>query len=226
MAVTTTTNFELDLTEIVEEAFERAGRESRTGYDLRTATRSLNLMLLEWQNRGINMWTMEEGTVSLVSGTASYVLPADTVDILSHVIRTGSGTSQKDLFITRMSASEYHSILNKNLAGRPNQVLVQRNQAQPTVVLWPVPDSDNYTFSYWRMRRIKDAGTGVNNAEVPFRFVPAMIAGLAYHLAIKIPELTPRISMLKELYEEQYQLAAAEDRERSTWRLVPRMRRR
>jgi len=216
----------MDFTEIAEEAFERAGREMRTGYDLRTARRSMNLLTIEWQNRGINMWTIEEGTVNLVSGTASYALPADTVDLLEHVVRTGDGniTTQSDLNITRISVSTYASIPNKLSQGRPIQLYIDRGQANPTVTVWPVPDaSTTYILKYWRMRRIEDAGTGVNTADVNFRFLPCLVAGLAYYIAMKEPDLAQRLPMLKAAYDEQFDLAAQEDREKATLSLVPRI---
>jgi len=226
MATSGTATFNMDFTEIAEEAFERAGREMRTGYDLRTARRSMNLLTIEWQNRGINMWTIEEGTVNLVSGTASYALPADTVDLLEHVVRTGDGniTTQSDLNITRISVSTYASIPNKLSQGRPIQLYIDRGQANPTVTVWPVPDgTTTYILKYWRMRRIEDAGTGVNTADVNFRFLPCLVAGLAYYIAMKEPDLEQRLPMLKAAYDEQFDLAAQEDREKATLSLVPRV---
>ena len=226
MATSGTATFNMDFTEIAEEAFERAGREMRTGYDLRTARRSMNLLTIEWQNRGINMWTIEEGTVNLVSGTASYALPADTVDLLEHVVRTGDGniTTQSDLNITRISVSTYASIPNKLSQGRPIQLYIDRGQANPTATVWPVPDgTTTYILKYWRMRRIEDAGTGVNTADVNFRFLPCLVAGLAYYIAMKEPDLEQRLPMLKAAYDEQFDLAAQEDREKATLSLVPRI---
>ena len=226
MATSGTATFNMDFTEIAEEAFERAGREMRSGYDLRTARRSMNLLTIEWQNRGINMWTIEEGTVNLVSGTASYALPADTVDLLEHVVRTGDGniTTQSDLNITRISVSTYASIPNKLSQGRPIQLYIDRGQANPTATVWPVPDgTTTYILKYWRMRRIEDAGTGVNTADVNFRFLPCLVAGLAYYIAMKEPDLEQRLPMLKAAYDEQFDLAAQEDREKATLSLVPRV---
>ena len=226
MATSGTTAFNMDFTEIAEEAWERAGREMRSGYDLRTARRSMNLLTIEWQNRGINMWTIEEGTLNLTQGTATYDLPADTIDLLEHVVRTGSGnvTTQSDLNITRISVSTYASIPNKLSEGRPIQLYVDRGQANPSVTVWPVPDaSSTYVLKYWRMRRIEDAGTGVNTADVNFRFLPCLVAGLAYYIAQKDPELMPRIPMLQAEYERQFELAAGEDREKATLSLVPRI---
>jgi hypothetical protein len=226
MATSGTATFNMDFTEIAEEAFERAGREMRTGYDLRTARRSMNLLTIEWQNRGINMWTVEEGTINLVAGTASYALPADTIDLLEHVVRTGDGniTTQSDLNITRISVSTYASIPNKLTQGRPIQLYIDRGQANPTATVWPVPDgTTTYILKYWRMRRIEDAGTGVNTADVNFRFLPCLVAGLAYYIAMKEPDLEQRLPMLKAAYDEQFDLAAQEDREKATLSLVPRI---
>jgi len=221
MATTGTTTFDLEFTEIAEEAWERAGREMRSGYDLRTARRSMDLMMIEWQNRGINMWTLDSGTVALVSGTAEYTLPADTVDLMEHLIRTGSGTSQTDTNLVRISVSTYSSIPNKLLQGKPVQIHIRREKDAPVAVVWPIPDSNNYTLAYWRLRRIEDTGRGADNADVVYRFYPVMVAGLAYHIAMKVPEFVSRLPMLKQAYEEQWMHAASEDRERSTWKLVP-----
>jgi hypothetical protein len=229
MALSGTTAFDLDLTEIVEEAFERAGGELRTGYDLKTARRSLNLLFADWANRGINMWTFEQGTIPLVQGTATYDLPADTVDLMEHVIRTGAGNvaTQSDLTITRISVSTYATIPNKLQQARPIQVWIERRQAIPRITVWPVPDQGTlaqpyYTFVYWRLKRIDDAGNGVNTMDVPFRFLPCMVAGLAYYLALKIPNGTSRIDVLKTQYDEAWDLASTEDREKAAVRFVPR----
>ena len=221
MATSGTTSFNMDFTEIAEEAWERAGREMRSGYDLRTARRSMNLMTIEWQNRGINLWTIDEGTVSLTQGTATYSLPADTIDLLEQVIRTGTGTTQQDLTITRISVSTYATIPTKTDTGRPIQVFIERLRDNPRITVWPVPSSDEYTFVYWRLRRIEDAGSGAQTADMNFRFLPCLVAGLAYHIAMKVPELAPRIEMLKAEYEAQFVLAAGEDREKTPFRFVP-----
>ena len=222
MTTTGTTAFDMSFTEIAEESWERAGREMRSGYDLRTARRSMNLMLIEWQNRGINLWTVDEGSVSLVDGTDTYTLPADTIDLLEHVIRTGSGSSQSDLSLTRISVSDYSSITNKTSEGRPLQLWINRLRDAPTVTLWPIPDSNDYTLQYWRMRRMEDAGDGVETADMTFRFYPCLVAGLAYYIAMKVPDLAPRLPLLQQEYETQFKMAASEDREKSTWRIVPR----
>jgi hypothetical protein len=227
MATSGTTDFNMEFTEIAEEAWERAGREMRSGYDLRTARRSMNLMTIEWQNRGINLWTVDEGTVNLVAGTGRYALPADTIDLLEQVIRTDAGNvnTQSDLTITRISVSTYASIPNKLTQGRPIQVWIERLVAAPQINVWPVPDNNNYVFKYYRLRRIEDAGSGVNTADMNFRFLPCLVAGLAYHIAMKVPELAPRIEMLKAEYEAQFVLAAGEDREKTPLRFVPAVNR-
>ncbi len=301
MATSGSTLFNLDFTEIAEEAWERAGREMRSGYDLRTARRSMNLMTIEWQNRGINMWTMEQGVINLTPGLSTYALPTDTIDLLEHVIRTGQNVSstQADLTITRISVSTYATIPNKLQQARPIQVWIQRLSGEtnptsatlsadvtatdtsvtlssttglagsgfikienetmyygyvsgntlgnvfrgqnnstaaihlagaavsvpqlPAVTVWPTPDnSTSYQFVYWRLRRVQDAGAGVETADMNFRFLPCVVAGLAYHIAVKTPELMPRVQMLKEIYTEQFELAAGEDREKAAVRFVPR----
>lgn len=224
MATSGTVAFAPDLTEIVEEAFERAGAEMRSGYDLRTARRSLNLLFADWANRGVNMWTIEQGTIAIVAGTATYALPADTVDLLDHVVRTGAGNAatQADISLSRISMPTYSSISNKLSTGRPLQIYVQRLNT-PQVTLWPVPDaSTTYTLVYWRLRRIQDAGNGVNTMDMPFRFLPAMIAGLAYYLALKVPDGMTRLEVLKAQYDEAWTLASDEDREKAPVRFVPR----
>lgn len=299
--------FNLDLSELVEEAFERAGGELRTGYDLRTARRSLNIMFADWANRGINMWTIEQGTITLVQGQNTYALPDDTVDLIEHVIRTNANitNNQADLTITRISVSTYATIPNKIQQARPIQVWVQRYNGQnspvaatltttitsssteivlddvtglpasgfvkiddeiinysyivqntnatsgtlyncfrgqqntiavghtaaatvywaqvPAVTVWPTPDSaQQYTFVYWRLRRTQDAGGGVNVMDVPFRFIPCLAAGLSYYLALKIAGGAERLPVLKQQYDEAWDLAASEDREKAAVRFVPR----
>jgi hypothetical protein len=230
MATSGTTDFNLEFTEIAEEAWERAGREMRSGYDLKTARRSMNLMTIEWQNRGINMWTIEEKTIDLVKGTATYDLPADTIDIMEQVIRTNNGitATQSDLNISRISFATYSSIPNKLTQARPIQIVVHRLRDAPQVTLWPVPDQGTalapfYVLKYWRMRRIQDAGSGVETPDMTFRFLPVVVAGLAYYIAMKAPELVERLPMLKAAYDEQFGIAAGEDREKAAIRLVPRL---
>jgi len=301
MTTTGTTLFNMDFTEIAEEAWERAGREMRSGYDLRTARRSMNLMTIEWQSKGISMWTMEQGIINLTPGLSTYALPTDTIDLLEHVIRTGSNTAstQADLTITRISVSTYATIPNKLSQARPIQVWVQRLSGEtnptnsvlvgaitstdttitlntvvglagsgfirlgtediyytyvtgntlggvyrgqnnttaaaqtdgtavfvpqlPAVTVWPTPDNSTpYQFVYWRLRRVQDAGAGVSTADMNFRFLPCLVAGLAYNIAVKVPELMPRIEMLKMMYNEAFEIAAGEDREKAAVRFVPR----
>lgn len=222
MATSGTSTFNLDLQEMVEEAYERAGIEMRTGYDLRTARRSMNLLLAEWANRGYNLWTVTEYAIPLVAGQAEYALPADTIDTLDHVIRSSSGTTN-DLVLRRLHLSSYAAIPNKTSPGRPVQVFIDR-QIAPTITVWPVPTNANDQLVVWYMRRLQDAGTGGGfNMDVPFRFIPAMIAGLAYMIGLKRPKEVPetRIDRLLQEYNAQWELAASEDRERSSLRLVP-----
>jgi hypothetical protein len=220
-----TTAFNLDLTELVEEAFERCGAELRSGYDLKTARRSLNLLFADWANRGINLWTVATGYITLAQGTATYDLPSDTVDLLEHVIRTGAGyiATQADLTITRISVSTYSSIPNKLTQARPIQVYINRQTPTPNITVWPTPDgSQSYQFVYWYLQRIQDAGDGSNTMEVPFRFIPCMVAGLAYYLAMKLPDGLLRLEVLKAQYDEAWDLASTEDREKAAVRFVPR----
>ena len=300
MLTTGTSSFNLDLNTLVEEAFERCGQELRTGYDLKTARRSLNILTIEWANRGINLWTIEPGQISLIAGQTTYALPVDTIDLLDMVTRTGTGQNQQDININRISESTYITIPNKNAQGRPIQVWINRQSGQeaptsyttngsitstattitltstiglpsygfiqldseiiqytaisgnqltgcfraqanttaashntgvavyvqnlPTVTVWPAPDSGTtYTFVYYRLRRIQDTGSGVTTEDIPFRLIPAMVAGLASYLAMKLPNVDPgRRAELKADYEQQYQLAAEEDREKASIRFVPR----
>ena len=301
------TSFNLDLNDMVEEAFERAGSELRTGYDLRTARRSLNLLFADWANRGVNMWTFEQNTITLVTGQPTYALPDDTVDLLDHVIRTNANvpSNQADLTITRISMPTYATIPNKLTQGRPIQVWVQRlsgnsnaltgtvqatitatdttipvtslvgiptagfiqigteligfNETSPadgatpaylynctrgqdgttaashatgaamslvqknSITVWPTPNpGTTYQFVYWRMRRIQDAGGGTKTMDVPFRFVPCLAAGLAYYIALKVPEGLQRLDVLKQQYDEAWDRAAGEDQEKAAVRFVPR----
>jgi hypothetical protein len=244
MTTSGTSSFNLDLSEIIEEAFERCGSELRSGYDHRTARRSLNLLFADWANRGINMWTIEQGTINLVQGQSTYDLPVDTVDLIEHQIRTGAGNqfTQADLTITRISVDTYTTIPNKLSQGRPIQVWIQRmsgakypaglgpngtntvtNIDNPQITVWPTPDgSQPYQFIYWRLRRIQDAGDGVNTFDVPFRMIPCLAAGLAYYMALKIPGAEARLPVLKQQYDEAWEMAATEDREKAAQRFVPR----
>ena len=242
MAFTTnTTAFNPDLNDIFEEAFERCGLELRTGYDFRTARRSLNFLIGEWANRGINLWTIEQGSINLAQGVTTYDLPLDTVDLIEHVIRTdsGQGPNQTDLNITRISVSTYSTIPNKLAQGRPIQVWINRQSGQqvgsnvatpknPQINVWPAPDQGTtqqpyYVFYYWRLKRVYDAGTGTNVIDIPFRFQNCLVAGLAYMLATKKEGVSlDRLNVLKSQYDEAWDLAAGEDREKAADRLVPR----
>ena len=231
MTTSGTSTFNLDLNDLVEEAFERCGAELRTGYDLRTARRSLNLLTIEWANRGINLWTIEQGSIPMVQGQIVYDLPVDTIDLLEHVVRTQTGQQQTDITINRISIDTYSTIPNKNAQGRPIQVWINRQSGAqnlsgvqaPNINVWPAPDQNNYyTFVYWRLRRLQDAGDGVTTQDIPFRFLPCMVAGLAYHLSLKVPGALERSQMLKAEYEELWQQAADEDREKAPLRIAPR----
>ena len=243
MAYTTsTTAFNPTLNDLIEEAFERCGKELRSGYDFRTARRSLNFLLTEWANRGINLWTIEQGQITLIQGQITYDLPIDTVDLIEHVIRTEPGQigNQTDINISRISVSTYSTIPNKITQGRPIQVWINRQSGQttdavgatpayPQINVWPSPDqgslaSPYYYFVYWRLKRMVDAGNGVNVEQIPFRLQNALVAGLAYMLAMKLPAISEqRIAILKAQYDEAWDLAAAEDREKAPDRYVPRM---
>lgn len=228
------TTFDLNLNDMVEEAFERCGAELRTGYDLRTARRSLNLLTIEWANRGINLWTIEEGSIAMVQGQIVYDLPIDTIDLLEQVIRTNAGTTsnQLDININRISADTYITIPNKNAQGRPIQVWINRQTGAtdqvtgvqyPQINVWPAPDQSNYyTFFYYRLRRMHDAGDGLNTQDIPFRFLPCMVAGLAYYLSLKLPGAMERTGLLKQMYDEAWQQASEEDREKAPLRIAPR----
>ena len=211
------------LPELFEESFERAGLEMRSGYDLKTVRRSLNLLTLEWQNRGLNLWTIADGTISLTSGTATYTFPDDTIDVIELSLRTGTGTNQIDTNIERVSVSTYSQQTNKNTTGRPTQAFIQRLATSTTATLWPVPDSAaTYTLAFFRLRGIESISEGVTGtADMPPRFVPCLVSGLAYYIAMKRPEVNDRVAALKQEYEFQFELAAGEDRDTSTISFVP-----
>jgi len=221
-----TTAFNLDVQEIVEEAFERCGLEMRTGYDLRSARRSLNLLAAEWASRGYNLWTVEEYAISLATGVATYNLPSDTIDTLDHVRRSTVNSVSTDIVVRRLGLSSYAAIPNKLAPGLPVQVYVDR-QIAPTITVWPVPTNSNDQLVVWYLRRMQDAGAGGGfNMDIPFRFIPPLIAGLAYMVAMKRPKDVPeaRVERLLNEYMAQWELAAAEDRDRTSLRLVPSMR--
>ena len=249
MAVSDTYVFNPDIGDIVEEAYEQAGLELRSGYDLRTARRSLNLITLEWQNRGLNLWTMTQETISadsagtslgsdnyLNKGTASYNIATSTSTLFDLVLRTNAGevSSQSDYHLNRISQPTYATIPNKLTQARPLQYYPERKEIlnftsstdqSSTITLWPVPDKDStYSIIYWRMKRIADTGNDASEtAGVPDRFIPALISGLAYQIALKNPSVSDRVQMLKQLYEEQFQLAAEEDRVKTSAMFVPRI---
>ena len=221
MATSGTATFNLDISEVIEEAFERCGLQSKTGYDIETARRSLNLMSLEWANRGLNFWCIEQGTASTTASTSTITLPADTIDIIEHWIRDGTGTSQNDLPLSRFSVSQYSTIPNKLTEGRPVNIYIDKQQAAPVAYLWPTPDKV-YTFVYQQIRRIEDTGSvGSTNPDVPARFLPALVSGLAFRISQKYPEAFVRSPELKAEYEFQWQLAEQEDRDRASVHFVP-----
>jgi|TARA_Y100001972_G_C7654239_1_gene329252 hypothetical protein len=216
MTVSGSKNFELDVTEYVEEAFERCGREVRTGYDIKTAKRSMNLLFADWANRGLNAWTIEQTTQALTQGTSSYTLGADTIDILSAVIRR----SDVDYGIERLSRDDYLNIPNKTTQGRPSQFFLDR-LITPALKLWPVPENSTDVVVFDRLVRIDDADTAQNTVEVPFRFYPCLAAGLAYYIAIK--KAPDRVPFLKSIYEEEMERAMSMDRDRASFNIVPSM---
>ena len=224
MTTSGTAVFNLDISDLIEESFERCGQELRTGYELKTARRSLNLLTVEWSNRGINLWTIEQGVISLVQGQATYNLPTDTIDLLDMVVRNGTAQNQTDININRISVSTYATIPNKNATGRPIQVWINR-QITPQINVWPTPDGNQYSFIYWRLRRIQDASGSTQTMDIPFRFLNCLVAGLAYYLSMKLPVDPGRRVELKMDYEEQLQMAQDEDREKAPIRLVPRVMR-
>jgi len=214
MATSSSTNFELAVDDYVEEAFERCGIEARTGYHLKTAKRSLNLLLAEWANRGLNQWTIEQKTQALTADDGEYSLGTDVIDILSMVLRRSS----TDYNVTRVSRSEFLSIPNKTTTGRPTQYFLDR-QITPNLKIWPAPENSTDVLYYDALTRMQDADTMQNTLEVPFRFYPCLTAGLAYYLSIKIAP--DRIQLLKSIYEEEFDRAAAEDRDRSSFTITP-----
>lgn len=223
MATSGTTAFNLDIAEVIEEAFDRCGLRLKTGYDLTTARRSLDLLGIEWQNRGINFWTVEAVSTTLAASTATKTLETDTIDVLEALIRTGSGTTQSDSVLTRIPVSVYASIPSKTATGRPVNFWLDKQLAAPVMYFWPVPDLSTYTLVYYKLRRIEDTSVqpAATDPDVPARFLPALVAGLASKLASKYPEAYPRLADLRVEYEEQWQLALAGDRDRSSIRFVP-----
>ena len=221
MATSGTATFNLEIAEVIEEAFERCGLQSMTGYDIETARRSLNLLSLEWANRGLNFWCVDQGTASTTASTSTITLPADTVDLIEYWIREGTGTSQNDQPLSRFSVSQYSTIPNKLTEGRPVNIFIDKQAAAPVAYLWPTPDKV-YTFGYQRIRRIEDTGAvGSTNPDVPARFLPALVSGLAFRISQKYPEAFVRSGELKAEYEFQWQLAEQEDRDRASVHFVP-----
>ena len=216
MAISGSKNFELDVSEYIEEAFDRCGLEVRTGYDLKTAKRSLNLMLAEWANRGLNQWTIKQTTINMVSGTAIYALSADTIDVLGAVLRR----SNDDYTIERLSRDEYLNLPSKTTTGRVSQFFVDR-QITPELKVWPVPDNSTDQVILERLVRLDNADTYTNTLEIPFRFYPCLAAGLAYYIALK--KAPDRIQLLKALYEEEFERAMSEDRDRASFKVQPTM---
>ena len=213
-----------DLPELFEEAYERAGLEMRSGYDLKTARRSLNILTLEWQNRGLNLFTIEAGTLAITAGTSTYTLPSDTIDLIEHQVRMGTGANQTDTSLERVSVSTYAQQTNKNTQGRPTQIYIQRLPTEVKVTLWPVPDATTpYTLSYYRLKGIDGLSNGIGGdvTTVPPRFVPALVSGMAYYIAMKKPDVAARVPLLKQEYEFQFQLAAGEDEETASIKFVP-----
>jgi len=214
MAVSGSTDFELDVSEYIEEAFERCGLEVRTGYDLKTAKRSLNLMLAEWANRGLNSWTITQRSLALTASDGEYDLGTDVIDILNLVVQRDS----TDYSLDRLSRSDYITIPNKTTTGRPNQWFLDR-QLTPVLKIWPLPDNSTDIIYYDALTRMDDADSFTNSMDLPFRFYPCLAAGLAYYIAIKrAPE---RVQLLKAVYEEEFERAMSEDRDRASFNVVP-----
>ena len=218
MAVSGSTDFELDVADYIEEAFERCGLEVRTGYDLKTAKRSMNLLFADWANRGLNQWTIAQRTQTVTQGTSDYTLDADVIDILSMVVRQGTGTSQTDISMTRISRDDYLNVPKKNTQARPTQFFIDR-QITPVMKIWPAPNNSTDIIVYDCLTRIDDADTAINTIDVPFRFYPCLAAGLAYYLSVKrAPE---RTQLLKAMYDEEFDRALSEDRDRSSFNIAP-----
>ena len=218
MAVSGSTDFELDVSDYIEEAFERCGLEVKTGYDLKTAKRSMNLLFADWANRGLNQWTIAQRTQTVTQGTSSYNLDSDVIDVLSMVVRQGTGTNQTDISMTRISRDDYLNVPNKNTQARPTQFFIDR-QITPVMKIWPAPNNSTDIIVYDCLTRIDDADTATNTIDVPFRFYPCLAAGLAYYLSVKrAPE---RAQLLKAMYDEEFDRALSEDRDRSSFNIAP-----
>ena len=213
MATSNSRDFDLDVAELVEEAYERCGLEIKTGYDAKTARRSLNLMFADWANRGINLWTVQLGTQALTAGTTEYTLTADVVDLLEVVVRRDN----TDFQVQRISRSDYQNLPNKTTSGRPSSIYVDK-QISPKINLWPAPENSTDVLRYYFIQRIQDADAAINNMDAPFRFLPC-IAGLAYYLSVK--KAPDRVQLLKSIYEEEFQRASDMDQDRVPTRLTP-----
>jgi len=214
MATSNSRDFDLDVAELVEEAYERCGLEIKTGYDAKTARRSLNLMFADWANRGINLWTVQLGTQALTAGTTEYTLTSDVVDLLEVVVRRDN----TDFQVQRISRSDYQNLPNKTTSGRPSSIYVDK-QISPKINLWPAPENSTDVLRYYFIQRIQDADAAINNMDAPFRFLPCMAAGLAYYLSVK--KAPDRVQLLKSLYEEEFQRASDMDQDRVPTRLTP-----
>ena len=225
MATSESFNFTLDLGEIIEEAYERAGLELRSGYDYKTARRSLDLLMLEWQNRGLNLWTVKNASHTLTAGTAAYGLSAERIEIIEASLRTdvGDSSNQSDLTMERISAVQYSHLTNKLTQGRPLQYYVERSPSNITINMWPVPDSqETYTFVYYYLERIEDSGKPAsNNMDVPDRYLPCLVSGLAYNIALKRPESVQLVPVLKEIYEEPWNMVSDAFREKAALYVTP-----
>jgi len=225
MATSGTYTFNLDLSDILEEAYERAGLELRSGYDYRTARRSLDLMFLEWQNKGLNLWSVQEGSQTLTPGTGRYALSGDELDVIEAFLRTDDGDTSKqtDLTMSRISISQYSHLTNKLTQGRPIQYWIEKDPAAISINVWPVPDDAvTYKVGYYYIQRVEDSGSPAsNNVDIPSRFIPCMAAGLAYYISVKRPEASERAPLLKQIYDEQWELAADADRDKSSFYMVP-----
>ena len=225
MATSGTYSFNLDLSDILEEAYERAGLELRSGYDYRTARRSLDLMFLEWQNKWLNLWTVQEGSQTLTAGTGRYALAGDQLDVIEASLRTDDGDADKqsDLTMSRISISQYSHLTNKLTQGRPIQYWIEKDPDAIALNVWPVPDdAQTYKVNYYYIQRVEDTGSPAsNNVDIPARFLPCMAAGLAYYISVKRPEASDRAPLLKQIYDEQWDLAADADRDKSSFFMVP-----
>ena len=222
MATSGTTSFDLSIDEIVEEAYERIGIRINSGYDIKSARRSLNILFSEWGNRGVHLWKVELDQVALVQGQASYTVSTDVSDVLEAYISSTSGTpgtTTNDLSLTKIDRSTYAALPNKGTQGQPSQYYVDR-QTTPVIYLYQTPDLSTYTYlKYYVIKRIEDAGAYTNTADVAYRFIPCMCAGLAYYLAIK--RSPQRAELLKLAYEDEMKRALDEDGSRTSLYISP-----